>query len=230
MTLESRCHTPKAGYPAPRGTRSVLLYPKGRVSRSERAKNRVVIPQREGISLREGQEACCYTPKAGYLTPRGTRSVLLYPKGRVSRSERDKKHVAIPQKQGIPLREGQESRCYTPKGGHLTPRGTRIALLYPKGRASHSERDKKRVVIPQKQGISLREGQEACCHTPKAGHLTPRGTRSTLPYLKSRVSRSERDKKRVAIPQKQGTSLREGPTITLSSLERRGSNQSERAM
>ncbi|SDI41445.1 hypothetical protein SAMN04488123_10240 [Natribacillus halophilus] len=143
MTLESCCYTPKAGYLAPRGTRSALLYPKSRVSHSRR-----------------------------------TRSALLYPKGRVSHSERDKKRVVIPQRQGISLREGPEACCYTPKAGYLTPRGTRSALLYPKSRVSRSERDKKRVAIPQKQGISLREGQEACCYTPKAGYPAPRGTKN----------------------------------------------------
>ncbi|SDI45370.1 hypothetical protein, partial [Natribacillus halophilus] len=40
--------------------------------------------------LREGPEACCYTPKAGYLAPRGT-----------------KNHVVIPRTTGIePIREG----------------------------------------------------------------------------------------------------------------------------
>ncbi|SDI59946.1 hypothetical protein SAMN04488123_103311 [Natribacillus halophilus] len=58
-------------------------------------------------------------------------------------------------------------------------------LLYLKGRVSHSERDQNRVVIPQKQGISLREGPEARCYTPKAGHLTPRGTKKHVVILRT---------------------------------------------
>ncbi|SDI83565.1 hypothetical protein SAMN04488123_10725 [Natribacillus halophilus] len=110
-----------------------------------------------------------------------------YPKDKVSRSERYKKRIAIPQRQGILLREVQEARCYTPKAGYLAPRGTRSALLYPKGRVAHSERYKKRVPIPQKQGSSHRKVQKERSHTPKARYLAPRGTKSAFPYPKSRV-------------------------------------------